>query len=180
MDHKAIDTTENTESISSLRHVELYNKLRAVNIEIDAVASTVEQVDCVKSDDHGSDEVTGKEQSSFNPWSSDPIQQALASDRLRSLKRTKTQLEDELIKCKGKSADASNYEKLIQDIVKEEPKRKRKENPKLSGNQKKRRKAVTYGDDDDFDAVLNAASAGFVETVSLWCDLLCQVHFIRL
>ncbi|KAL8146962.1 protein CHROMATIN REMODELING 8 [Apium graveolens] len=164
VDHKAIDTTENTDTISSLRHVELYNKLRAVNIEIDAVASTVEQIDFVKSDDHASDEVTGKEQSSSNPWSSDPIQQALASDRLRSLKKTQIQLEDELIKCKGKSADGNNYEKLLQDVVQEEPKRKRKEDPKLSGNQKKRRKAVTFGDDDDFDSVLNAASVGFVET----------------
>lgn len=166
MDRKAIDTTENTVPVSSLRHVELYNKLRAVNIEIDAVASTVEQVDFVKSEDRASDEVTGKEQSSFNPWSSDPIQQALASDRLRSLRKTKTQLEEELIKCKGKSAEGSDYENVIQDVVKEEPKRKRKEDPKLSDNKKKRRKAVTFGDDEDFDAVLNAASAGFVETVS--------------
>lgn len=165
VDCKAIDTTENTDKSSSLRHVELYNKLRAVNTEINAVASTVEEVDFVKSEDHAPDEFTGKEQSSLNPWSSDPIQQALASDRLRSLKKTKIQLEDELIKYKEKCAEGSNYEKVIQDIVKEEPKHKRKD-PKLSGNQKKRRKAVSFGDDENFDAVLNAASAGFVETVS--------------
>ncbi|KAL1816777.1 hypothetical protein ACET3Z_019351 [Daucus carota] len=163
VDRKAIDTAEDTEPSSSHRHVEIYNKLRAVNIEIDAVASTVEQVHSVKSEDCDPDEATGKQHSSFNPWSSDPIQQALASDRLRSLKKTKTQLENELIKYKGKSAEGSASEEFIQDVVKEEPKRKRKD-PKLNESQKKRRKAVLFEDDGDFDAVLNAASAGFVET----------------
>ncbi|KAL1822340.1 hypothetical protein ACET3Z_009118 [Daucus carota] len=80
----------------------------------------------VKSEDCDPDEAIGKQHSSFNPWSSDAIQQALASDSLRSLKKTKSQLENELIKYKGKSAEGSADEELIQDFVKEEPNRKRK------------------------------------------------------
>ncbi|KAL1813923.1 hypothetical protein ACET3Z_023988 [Daucus carota] len=38
VDRKVIDTTEDTEPSLSHRHVEIYNKLRAVNIEIDAAS----------------------------------------------------------------------------------------------------------------------------------------------
>ncbi|MCI31554.1 DNA repair and recombination protein RAD26, partial [Trifolium medium] len=53
-------------------------------------------------------------------------------------------------------------------LVKEDrrPKKKLKDDKKLSKRPAKRFKTVSFDDDADFDAVLDAASAGFVETVS--------------
>lgn len=169
-----LDRTESNGPSSNSR-AELYNKLRAVEVEIDAVAHTVEQVkNFARDEDHISDDDDSKEQGDVKEkHSASPndftLQEALVADRLRSLKKTKAQLEKELKNAsKDKSSEGNKHDKLLQNLVKEERKHKRKlkEIPKSSNNSKKKHKTVSFDEDDDFDSVLNAASAGFVETVS--------------
>lgn len=149
--------------------------MRAVQFEIDAVASTVERGKNVGSDeDHPYDGNNSKElgnQEDGGQVSSNDLnlQHALAIDRLRSLKKTKAQLEKELLDLgKGNSSKCVEHDKVLQDLVKEEPRNKRKQKQvKKSGKSiEKRQKIVSFEEDSGFDAILDAASAGFVETVS--------------
>ncbi|KAF5930518.1 hypothetical protein HYC85_031391 [Camellia sinensis] len=174
-EEELLGSSKNNELLST-SHADVYNKLRAVEIEIDAVASSVEQVkNLARNENHVSDGYDGEEQgdkedersilqSSCNDLT---LQHALATDRLRSLKKTKAQLEKEISNlCKDDPSKCSKHDKLIQDLVKEErrPKSKLKELQKSSKNPKKRQKIVSFDEDGDFDEVLNTASAGFVET----------------
>ncbi|GAA0143672.1 damaged DNA-binding protein [Lithospermum erythrorhizon] len=150
---------------------DLYNKLRAVEVEIDAVKSAVDQLESLEENednDSGSDDGRKQEKAEVRKstmpvkMNDTSLQHALAADRLESLMRRKSHLEKQIIDtpnfCKG--------EKITKDLVKEGKKHKRnqKEGETRSIVQKKRRKEVSIKEDDDFDAVLNAASAGFVET----------------
>ncbi|GLU03662.1 hypothetical protein SLE2022_208500 [Rubroshorea leprosula] len=158
---------------SSANQAKLLTKLRAVEFEIDAVASTIEQAkNAANEDDHSDRADDGAEKENKQDdknvsrvSSSDLLQHALATDRLRSLKKTRAQLEKELsVLPNDGTLKSIEHDKLIQDLVKEEPKRKLKEIQKPNKNKEKRFKTVKLVDDDDFDAVLDAASAGFVET----------------
>ena len=158
---------------SSASKAELNQKLRAVEFEIDAVASAIQQLRSVENDGEcGGVGEDGQEQGAVEAGSSNDsnLQHVLAADRLRSLKKTKAQLEKELSElCKDDASKNTEYEKVIFDLVKEErrPKRKvKEEDKKLQKSLGKRHKVVSFNDDVDFDAVLDAASAGFVETVS--------------
>lgn len=156
-----LDTTDSP----SASHVQLYQKLRAVEYEIDAVASTVEPGKKLErneqhsyagtdSQEHGREE-DGKA-------SADGLQHALAVDRLRSLKKTQQQLKKEL------SHLTDKHTKTILEMVKDrsKPKRKSKVVKKSGNNGEKRLKVVSFDEDNDFDAALDAATVGFVETVS--------------
>uniref|UniRef100_A0A0A0L7W7 Uncharacterized protein n=1 Tax=Cucumis sativus TaxID=3659 RepID=A0A0A0L7W7_CUCSA len=155
-----LDTTDSP----SASHVQLYQKLRAVEYEIDAVASTVEpgeklerneQHSCVSTDS----QKHAREEDSVSA-SGDGLQHALAVDRLRSLKKTQHQLKNELFHLNDKHA------KTILEIVKDrsKPKRKSKEVKKSGNDGGKRLKVVSFDEDNDFDAALDAATVGFVET----------------
>ncbi|XP_058197146.1 protein CHROMATIN REMODELING 8 [Rhododendron vialii] len=174
-EEELLGCSENNE-LPSTNHAELYSKLRAVKIEIDAVASSVEQVKNFASiENHVSDgdDGWGKEdeeddksavQVSHNNLT---LQQALATERLRSLKKTKGQLEKEISNlCKNSPSKLNKHDRVIQELVKEEPRLKSrlKQVQKPSKNSKKRQKIVSFDEDGDFDAVLNSASAGFIET----------------
>ena len=94
------------------------------------------------------------------------LQHALAADRLKSLKKTRAELRKEFSNtCKDSKAAE---DKLLWCLVREDSKfkRKSKELQDSTKDSKKQKKAVPYQEDDEFDAVLNAASGGFVETVS--------------
>lgn len=162
----------------------MVNKLRAVELEIDAVTSAVEQLKNFKrGEDHfpdGDDKTEqGNAEVERNVLQASPsdstLQHALAADRLKSLIKTRAQLEKEI-------SDSSNFnlhdDRFIRNLVKEEPKSKRrlKEVEKTSHNKNKRLKKVSVHDDDDFDAILNAASAGFVETVSDFLSILVNLY----
>lgn len=147
-----------------------------MEFEIDAVASSVIQARNITSnEDHTCDgNENGEQADREDGYQGSPnslnLQHALAADRLRSLKKTRAQIEKDLSDlCKNKPTKDIENDKLILDIVKEEsrPKRKSKEVQKSSKKLKKRFKAVSFDEDGDFDAVLDAASTGFVETVSL-------------
>lgn len=174
-EEEPLGSSENNE-LPSTSHAGLYSKLRAVEIEIDAVASSVEQVknfasieNDVSNEDDG--RVKGDEeadrsaiQASHNNLT---LQQALATERLRSLKKTKDQLEKEISNlCKDGPSKLNKQDRLIRDLVKEKPRLKSrlKEVQKPSKNREKRQKIVSFDEDGDFDAVLNSASAGFIET----------------
>lgn len=162
---------EKSESIdpSSASQAKLYHKLRVVEFEIDAVASTVEQARNVASDGNDRGELGNHEDGGQVSPNDLNLQHALAADRLRSLKKTKAQLDKELSDLrKGDSSKGVDHGKVLRDLVKEEPKRKRKlkEVQKSWKNVEKRQKIVSFEEDTGFDAILDAASAGFVETVS--------------
>lgn len=157
-----LDTTDS----SSASHVQLYQKLRAVEYEIDAVASTVQPVKKLERDEKHSFVGTDSQEHGHEEdgvlASTDDLHHALAVDRLRSLKKTQQQLKKELSHLNDKHA------KTILEIVKDrsKPKRKSKEVKKSGNNREKRLKVVSFDDDNDFDAALDAATVGFVETVS--------------
>jgi len=165
------DLTENVDPSANAR-AELHQKLRAVQFEIDAVASTVERLrnvenneECCDAGEDGLVPGTAEGDSSNNS----NLQCVLAADRLRSLKKTKAQLEKNLVNLSKDDASKSvEDEQLILSLVREErkPKRKVEEDKKLDKSKGKRLKKVSFDDDVDFDTVLDAASAGFVETVS--------------
>lgn len=144
--------------------------MRAVEFEIDAVASTVEleqggNDDGVGDGDNGA-ELVEKED---HVQASDNLQHALATDRLRSLKKTKARLEKDILDLgKQRPSKGIEHDKVLSNIVKEKPapKRKLKQAQKPGKKQDKRVKTVSFDEDADFDAVLDAASTGFVETVS--------------
>ncbi|XP_057964348.1 protein CHROMATIN REMODELING 8 isoform X2 [Malania oleifera] len=161
---------------SSTGQAKLYSKLRAVEIEIEAVASTVEQVkDVARNEVHsttandrrGEGDAIDDKIVSQKSSSGLTLQHALVADRLRSLKKTKAQLEKELSEfCNDNPSEGIEHDSLLQTLVREEPapKRKLKEVQKSSKNFKKRKKVVSFAEDVDFDSALDAASAGFVET----------------
>lgn len=174
-EEKPHDKSESIEP-SSTSQKKLYNKLRAVEFEIGAVASTVDHLRRVSTkedndiDDGDSTEKDRREdeksavQASPNDTT---LQHALTADRLKSLKKTKAQLVKELSHFpKGITSKGIEHDKFIQDLVKEEhrPKRKSKEAQKPGKDHSKQQKTVSVDDDFDFDSALDAASAGFVET----------------
>ncbi|KAL4596505.1 hypothetical protein ACB092_12G167800 [Castanea dentata] len=169
------ETLEKPESIdpSSTSEAKLYHKLRAVEFEIDAVASTVEQARNVASDEDragdGNDSggLGNKEDSGQVSPNGLDLQHALATDRLRSLKKTMAQLQNELSDLrKDNSSKGVEHNKVLRDMVKEEPRRKRKlKDVQKSGKFiEKKKKIVSFEEDTGFDAILDAASTGFVET----------------
>ncbi|CAD5171316.1 unnamed protein product [Musa acuminata subsp. malaccensis] len=160
--------------------VKLYNKLRALEVEIDAVASSIGSAKCIEVDGSGNSDSTSVrgdkpvENIGYDvhaPSSNLCLEQALATDRLRDLKKAKAQLQKE-ISLFGDYAFANDIEhekhnvELLDELVKERPKQKPKHKQKLksNGHSKRPLKAVAYDEDADFDTVLDAASAGFMET----------------
>ncbi|OIV90527.1 hypothetical protein TanjilG_32404 [Lupinus angustifolius] len=161
--------SENVDPSSSTKAEELQQKLRALEFEIGAVASTIEDVENngdysgVGEDEQEQGIATGDDSSNGSD-----LQHVLAAERLRSLKNTKAQLEKELKKLgKDNNSKSTEREKVIFDLVKEERTSKRKlkeKDKKLQKSSGKKLKKVSFNDDVDFDAVLDAASAGLVET----------------
>lgn len=169
------DKVENVDP-SSANQAKLYSKLRAVKFEIDAVASTVEEVTDVVSGEHQTYDDgggtkkrdKGDDESGVQVSPDDfTLQQALAADRLRSLKRTKVKLEKELLDLrKDDATKAVEHDKLLANLVKEDPRPKKKSKKVLKSgkNKEKQQKTVSFADDADFDLMLDGASSGFVET----------------
>ncbi|KAK8938445.1 putative chromatin-remodeling complex ATPase chain [Platanthera zijinensis] len=156
-----------TDPPSTSSCVKLYSKLQAVEIEINAVASSITEE---------KSEIVGKilddKKNNVNHVQVTPdglsLQQALAKDRLRSLRRAKAQLQKEISHFEEQaSASGIVHEELLDRLAKEERKYKLKRHTTAEQSNKRskqRSKAVAYDEDTDFDAVLDAASAGFVET----------------
>ncbi|WJX11944.1 hypothetical protein P8452_02490 [Trifolium repens] len=159
---------ENVDPLTTAK-TELHQKLRAIEFEIGAVSSTIQRPrDVDKGEENGDvGEENENVEEGIGEGAGSELQRALAADRLRSLKNTKAQLEKELSRF-SKDGDSKSTErkKVIFSLVKEDrrPKKKLKDDKKLSKRPAKRFKTVSFDDDADFDAVLDAASAGFVET----------------
>ncbi|XP_020581319.1 DNA excision repair protein CSB isoform X2 [Phalaenopsis equestris] len=149
---------------SSSSCVKLYNKLKAVEVEINAVASSITEE---KNEALGDKTTTDVAKNSVEPVQVTldglSLQQALAKDRLESLQRTKARIKKEISNFENQSS-ASNieHEKLLDELVKDKPKNKKAE--QSNRHSKRILKTVAYDEDTDFDAVLDAASADFVET----------------
>lgn len=163
------ETEENAKC--SIQYGNLSNKLRVVNVEIAAVAATVEQLDNYKRHedrplDDDEDKVVHNSELGPNfvktTQNDVTLQHALAADRLKSLLKTRAQLEKEI----SESSTSTLNDSLIRSLVSEEskPKKTLKNADETSRGRKKRLRKAAVIEDDDFDAVLNAASTGFVET----------------
>uniref|UniRef100_A0A0D9UVR8 Uncharacterized protein n=1 Tax=Leersia perrieri TaxID=77586 RepID=A0A0D9UVR8_9ORYZ len=141
----------------------LHQQLRSVQLEIDAVASTIKGAKLA----HKSQEDKGKNHVGIAAHGGD-LQQALAADRLRSLKKAKVQIQKEILHLDPSPSAASNKkDKVLAMLVEEEPRPKKLLKPPVGPKKtvKRKVKTVTYDDDNDFDAVLDgASSAGFMET----------------
>lgn len=143
--------------------------MRAIEFEIGAVSSTIQRPRDVDKDGEGGDVDEEDLEEGADEGNSSELQRVLAADRLTSLERTKAQLEKELSRFSNDSDPKSiERKKVIFSLVKEDrrPKKKLKDDRKLTKRPAKRFKTVSFDDDADFDAVLDAASTGFVETVS--------------
>ncbi|KAG9445694.1 hypothetical protein H6P81_011822 [Aristolochia fimbriata] len=143
----------------------LSSRLRALEVEIAAVAENVQLTKSTSKNEivGEADQVGDNKGSVQNSDSGLALQHALASDRLRSLKKTKVQLQREL---HDLVENDPQQDTLLDSLVEEEPKQKKKLKEVLSSGKfpKKRQKVVAFDDDFGFDAVLDAASAGLVET----------------
>lgn len=163
----------------------LHQKLRSVQLEIDAVASTIKraknaagkQID--SSNSSGGQHKNKQKQAAEDEPHGGVLQQALATERLKSLKKAKAQIQKEISQDNGDG-------KMLALLVEEEPKRKKKSLMPDRGPKKTsapRLKTMSYDDDDEFDAVLDGASAGFMETVSYYSLRLlssCRICYISL
>ncbi|XP_058094603.1 protein CHROMATIN REMODELING 8-like isoform X2 [Magnolia sinica] len=170
-----LDEEHGTEPSATARD-KLFNKLRAVEVEIDAVAASVKQArNIARNENNTSDSTDNRVEGDLDDSknavqdsvSGLNLQHALAADRLRSLKKTKAQLQKDLSELhKNDSIEGVGNEKLLDKLVREETKQKRrlKEIKPTGKGSKKRQKSVAFDEDVDFDAVLDAASAGFIET----------------
>ncbi|KAF7021049.1 hypothetical protein CFC21_034057 [Triticum aestivum] len=162
----------------------LHQQLRSVQLEIDAVASTLggaKQAAGKKSGGGSSgstdaedkkkkkkEKVKEEENAEEDAPRGGALQQALAAERLRSLKRAKVQIQKEILQSgPGPSGSGNQKDKMLAMLVEDELRRKKSLKPPGGPKKKsptRRMKTVTYDDDDDFDAVLDGASAGFMET----------------
>ncbi|EMS54331.1 DNA repair and recombination protein RAD26 [Triticum urartu] len=145
----------------------LHQKLRSVQLEIDAVASTLGGAKQAAGKKSGGG-VKEEENADEDAPRGGALQQALAAERLRSLKRAKVQIQREILQSGPVPSGSGNQkDKMLAMLVDDEPRRKKSLKPPGGPKKKsptRRLKTVTYDDDDDFDAVLDGASAGFMET----------------
>lgn len=164
------------ETSLSTSRTRLCNKLRAIEVEIDAVASSIDRIKSVADDGNDACDKNGDggdkvEESAVNDVQCSnglSLEQAFVSDRLRSLKKAKTQLEKEISSFGDCAFDDIEHkkqtDKLLGELVREN--QTKKKSIELSTRPSKRSlKAVSYDEDVDFDAVLDASSSGFMETV---------------
>ncbi|CAL4977231.1 unnamed protein product [Urochloa decumbens] len=155
----------------------LHQKLRSVQLEIDAVASTIKRAKNtagkqVDSSDSGDAQDKKKQKRADHTAQDDPhggaLQRALATERLKSLKKAKAQIQKEILQSDPcPSSSGKQKDKMLAMLVEDEPRRKKKTLMPSRGPKKMstpRLKTMSYNDDDDFDAVLDGASAGFMET----------------
>ncbi|XP_039133395.1 DNA excision repair protein CSB [Dioscorea cayenensis subsp. rotundata] len=161
---------------SSVRRVKLHNKLRAVEVEIDAVASSIKKAKYVaESEESFSSEKDIRDDEDITHGchaveiapDGITLQQALAADRLRSLNKTRVQLQKEISSfAKDLPLDDVGCGKVLDQLVKGKlkPKKKLKEGEPSHRGSKHSLKTVDYDEDADFDAILDAASGGFIET----------------
>ncbi|KAG8046241.1 hypothetical protein GUJ93_ZPchr0008g14197 [Zizania palustris] len=145
----------------------LHHKLRSVQLEIDAVASTIKGA--MLAVRKKAQEDKGKEQSdhiSHDTPHGGALQQVLAAERLKSLKKAKAQIQKEILQSDPCPSSSDRTDKMLAMLVEEEPRRKKPLKPPVGSKKTVTRqlKTVTYNDDNDFDAVLDGASAGFMET----------------
>ncbi|CAD6232325.1 unnamed protein product [Miscanthus lutarioriparius] len=154
----------------------LHQKLRSVQLEINAVASTIKRAKNaagkkVDSSDSADGQDKKKQKQADGTAQDEPhggaLQQALATERLKSLKKAKAQIQKEISQSDPNPSGSDNRkDKMLAMLVEDEPRRKKLLLPargpkKMSAP---RLKTMSYNDDEDFDAVLDGASAGFMET----------------
>lgn len=152
-----------------------------MQLEIDAVASTIKRAKNaagkkIESSDSGDGQDKKKQKQADRTAQDEPhggaLQQALATERLKSLKKAKAQIQKEISQSDPYPSGSDNgKDKTLAMLVEDEPRRKKKSLMPARGPKKMsapRLKTMSYNDDDDFDAVLDGASAGFMETVSYY------------
>lgn len=173
-DHERSDAAPEADA-----QAKLHQKLLSVQLEIDAVASTIKRAKHtagkqIDSSDSGEAQDKKKQKRADRTGQDNAhggaVQQALAAERLKSLKKAKAQIQKEISQLDPcPSGSSKGKDKMLAMLVEEEPRRKKKTLMPSRGPKKMsapRLKTMSYNDDDDFDSVLDGASGGFMETVS--------------
>ncbi|CAA0815213.1 Protein CHROMATIN REMODELING 8 [Striga hermonthica] len=161
------DETENNDTTSASQG-NLVNKLKQVKIEIEAVTSALEQLEENSNQDDSPDVHIITEQDNAEieknilqqSANHSTLHHALAADRLRSLIKTRDQLEKQI----SDASKSSQHDNRLKINEKSRDKERFREVERNNQKPNKRLKRVPFGEDDDYGAVLSAASAGFVET----------------
>lgn len=171
------DPSRSNAAPESDAQAKLHHKLRSVQLEIDAVASTIKRAKNaagkkVDSSDSADGQDKKKQKQADHTAQDEPhggaLQQALATERLKSLKKAKAQIQKEISQSDPYPSGSDNRkDKMLAMLVEDEPRRKKKSLLPARGPKQMstpRLKTMSYNDDEDFDAVLDGASAGFMET----------------
>lgn len=163
---------EERDQESFLTKVQIRAQLRAVEAEIAAVAAGLEKVQSVTDKDpessEGEKDENDQDLSEYRPFEAvgGVLQRALGTERLRSLKQKRGQLKKQLkvFEGDGETEELEEHKVLLESV-------KNKEETVIKGTgrllvkpQSGKKKNVSFQEDDDFDAVLDAAASGLIET----------------
>lgn len=157
---------------SLLTKAQIHAQLRAVEAEIAAVAAGLEIVQGTADKDsessEGEKDENDQDLSEHKPFVVDGgvLQRTLATERLRSLKQKSGQLKKQLkaFEGDGKTQELEEHKVLLHSVRNKEETVIKGTARLLDKPQKRKKKNVSLQEDDEFDAVLDAAASGLIET----------------
>ncbi|KAH9287767.1 hypothetical protein KI387_031884, partial [Taxus chinensis] len=153
----------------------IHAQLRAVEIEISAVAAGLETVQNAASNNiiisEDSEAEKEDEELEFRENRSSlaeglVLQHALATDRLKSLKQKRGQLKKQLkdFEGEGKTQEPKEQSLFVDSVNNDEDTGTKGTSHRINKRQKKEKRNSCFQEDDEFDAALDAASSGLIET----------------
>lgn len=150
---------------ASTTHSKLFSKLQAVTFEIEAISASISDIKNSEKIENntsaGIEHARNYHSVQFTPDGL-TVQQALASDRLRSLEKTRDQIQCEIAKIDPKETVGESQ--FLHRLVQEEPKGKRKFKEAQHSGRNTKKEKVSYEDDLNFDAMLSASAHGLMES----------------
>lgn len=161
---------EHGKNPASTTRSKLFSKLQAVTFEMEAVSASISHIkNSEEIENNTSADIEHARNCHSVQFTPDglTVQQALASDRLRSLEKTRDRIQCEIAKIDPKETGETVGEiQFLHRLVQEEPKGKRKFKEAQPSGRNLKKKIVSYDDDLNFDAMLNASAHGLMESVS--------------
>lgn len=157
---------------SLLTKVQIHAQLRAVEAEIAAVSAGLEIVQSIAGKDsessEGEKDEIDQDLSEHKPYVVDGgvLQRTLATERLRSLKRKRGQLKKQLkaFEGDGKARELEEQKVLLNSVKNKEETVIKGTGRLLDKPTRGKRKNFSLQEDDEFDAALDAATSGLIET----------------
>lgn len=155
-----------------LTKVQIHAQLRALEAEIAAVSAGLEIVQSIADKDsessEGEKDENDQDLSEHKPFVVDGgvLQRALATERLRSLKQKRGQLKKHLkaFEGDGKTRELEEHKVLLNSVKNKEEAVIKGTGRLLDKPTRGKKKIVSLQEDDEFDAALDAATSGLIET----------------